>query len=177
MSIISDALKKTQEKRSIAQGAYDPAIQLPPRNTQELNDLLGRKKLLKDLKRRPRSRRVFLRLASLSLVFVGTAAAVMYFTRFAIMNAVNEPADGVAAQTFMEIKKNVAEIRENLKNIDMVQLPTLNGIMYTPASPQAVINDTIVAEGDNVGGFSIVKISPNRVMVASGGEEFELELR
>ena len=177
MSIISDALKKTQTKRSTSRRETESIVQVAP-NSQELADLLKKKSLIKDLKRKSNfSRRGPVRLISLALVFIGTAALVMYFTRFAIMNAANEPVGIQKPIAIAEIKKNIAQLKETLKTVDVLQTPTLNGIMYTPTSPQAIINDTIVTEGDMVSGFSVVKISPESVMVSSGEEEFELELQ
>jgi len=56
-------------------------------------------------------------------------------------------------------------------------LPVLNGIMYSPVSPQAVINGRMVAEGEAIAGFSILNILPDRVKIASGNEEFDLKIR
>jgi hypothetical protein len=55
--------------------------------------------------------------------------------------------------------------------------PVLNGIMYSPALPQAVINGVVVSEGDVIDGFVVLKIFPKNVTVVSDGKEFELKLR
>ena len=55
-------------------------------------------------------------------------------------------------------------------------LPVLNGVMYSPTNPQAIINGKLVSEGDKVGKFTLIKIYPSSVKVSSLGEEFELQL-
>ncbi len=55
--------------------------------------------------------------------------------------------------------------------------PVLNGIMYSPTLPQAILDGTMVSEGDVINGFSVIKILPDSVRLASEGEEFELKLR
>ncbi|MFH1798027.1 MAG: hypothetical protein ABH844_01610 [Candidatus Omnitrophota bacterium] len=56
-------------------------------------------------------------------------------------------------------------------------IPTLSGIMYSLSTPQAVIDGTMVSEGNSVGKFSIIKILPDKVVITSGEKEFELQLR
>ena len=60
---------------------------------------------------------------------------------------------------------------------DIAERIQLNGIMYTPKRPLAVINDNIWAEGDTVSGFKILRIEKNSVKVASNGQEFIVRLK
>jgi type II secretory pathway component PulC len=52
----------------------------------------------------------------------------------------------------------------------------LNGIVWDPKQPSAVINDHIVGVGDEVLGSKVVAISQNRVVLNNGREDFELRL-
>jgi hypothetical protein len=53
----------------------------------------------------------------------------------------------------------------------------LNGIMYTPEKPLAVINDSIWTEGDIVGKFKILEIGKDFVKVGHGKSEFNIRLK
>lgn len=55
--------------------------------------------------------------------------------------------------------------------------PVLNGIMYLPTSPRAVINGRTVKEGDAFDGYTVIQILPDRVKLSSGDDKLELELR
>lgn len=56
-------------------------------------------------------------------------------------------------------------------------LPELNGIMYSSVNPQVILNGIVVFEGEKLGLYTVMKISPDRVKLSSGDEEFELKLR
>jgi hypothetical protein len=53
----------------------------------------------------------------------------------------------------------------------------VNGIMYSPGKPLAIINDNIAAEGDTVGNVKILKIGKDFVRFDADGEEFEIKLK
>ena len=52
----------------------------------------------------------------------------------------------------------------------------LNGIAWDEKSPRAVINDRIVAIGDQVGGSTVVEILRDHVILNDGLIRFELRL-
>jgi hypothetical protein len=52
----------------------------------------------------------------------------------------------------------------------------LNGIAWDELSPRAVINNVIVGVGDKVGGYQVVQIEPNRVILNDGVNDFELRV-
>jgi type II secretory pathway component PulC len=53
----------------------------------------------------------------------------------------------------------------------------LNGIMYLPDKPQAIINDSVVTEGDTVSGATVRKIERNRVVLDYDKLEITLNLK
>ena len=53
----------------------------------------------------------------------------------------------------------------------------LNGIMYLDEGPRAIINNSIVTEGDNIDGAVVRKINRKSVVLSSGGSEFTLNLK
>jgi len=61
--------------------------------------------------------------------------------------------------------------------ISLADLPLLSGIMYSPANPRAVINGTMVSEGDQVNDFTILKILPGKVKMSFRDKEIDLKLR
>ena len=59
---------------------------------------------------------------------------------------------------------------------NQVTLPELNGIMYSPIFPQAIINSQLVKEGDFVGNFKIDKISPDKVTVSNDTNSYDIKI-
>lgn len=55
--------------------------------------------------------------------------------------------------------------------------PDLNGIMYSPTKPQAIVNGEMVSEGETASGWTVEKIFRDHVLLSSGEEETELKLR
>lgn len=53
----------------------------------------------------------------------------------------------------------------------------LDGIMYTPKKPLAIINGGVWGEGDYIGKFKISKIEKDFVKITSEGQEFIIRLR
>lgn len=55
---------------------------------------------------------------------------------------------------------------------------SLEGIIYDPAgSSFAIINGEVVKVGDTIGGFDILEIQKNRVILLKDNERAEIELR
>lgn len=55
-------------------------------------------------------------------------------------------------------------------------IPVLKGIFYSEKNPVAIINGTVMKEGERIGAYYVVKISAYSVMLGCDGEEFELRL-
>ena len=53
----------------------------------------------------------------------------------------------------------------------------LNGIMYTPERPLAIINGSVLGEGDYIDKFKISKIEKDSVKITSEGQEFIIKLK
>lgn len=56
-------------------------------------------------------------------------------------------------------------------------LPVLNGIMYSPSLPQAIIDGALVTERETINGFTVEKIHADRVSISKNNENYELRLR
>lgn len=54
--------------------------------------------------------------------------------------------------------------------------PRLNGIMYAPSSPKAIIDGSIHKTGDQVGDFVIKDILPDKVILNKGKRDIELQV-
>lgn len=52
----------------------------------------------------------------------------------------------------------------------------LNGILWDPTNPVAVVGTDFLKEGDSVDRFKIVKIHPTKVVFQDGGTQFEVSL-
>jgi len=70
-----------------------------------------------------------------------------------------------------------APIGSGLIPVNINELVKLNGIMYTPKKPLAVINGNIRGVGDYVEEFKILEIGKDFVKVGSAEEEYVLKLQ
>lgn len=52
---------------------------------------------------------------------------------------------------------------------------TLSGIIYNPARPLAIINNTLLGEGDILDGTYVVAIEPDNVLLQQGTHQFVME--
>jgi hypothetical protein len=55
--------------------------------------------------------------------------------------------------------------------------PKLVGIFYSETNPVAIIDGLSVKEGESVGGYVVVKILPEAVMLKAGNREITLRMR
>jgi hypothetical protein len=55
-------------------------------------------------------------------------------------------------------------------------IPVLKGIFYSEKNPVAIINGTVMKEGEQIGAYYVVKISAYSVRLNCEGEEFALRL-
>lgn len=60
---------------------------------------------------------------------------------------------------------------------EVKELIDLKGIMYTPEKPRALINGSVLGEGDYMDKFKISKIEKDSVKVISEGQEFIIKLK
>ena len=79
-------------------------------------------------------------------------------------------------ETQKELIQRIPEMRNKLASFS--QGITLNGIIFNQERPVAVINNTLVKEGDSVaGGVKIIAIRKASVILNDGSKDFELKLR
>ena len=52
----------------------------------------------------------------------------------------------------------------------------LGGIAYSDVRPIAVINGSVVSDGDMIQGFTVISIEPERVQLETGGTRIYLAL-
>ncbi len=63
------------------------------------------------------------------------------------------------------------------ENIDFADM-TLEGIIYDPRGERlAIVNGKIVKASDNVGGFAVISVEEERVVLQKDGKEFILQLK
>ena len=53
----------------------------------------------------------------------------------------------------------------------------LNGIIWSKDKPKAMIGDTIVTKGSVVNGNKVIEITPNKVVLNDGVNNFELKMK
>ncbi len=181
MSIITDALKKAQQKRSGKQDGGGGPVRYSPYKPLSEKILAGGRKS---------SAVVLFSVAVFGVaIFGGTTGVLMLLSRSPITRqpalpelsepqnrppgtpAVAEPAAKVLDKT--HAFKKTRSFFPGLKKNPLA----LNGIMFSPAHPRAVINGEMATEGDIIKGFSVNKILPDKVLLTSNGKDFELKLR
>lgn len=190
MSIITDALKKAQKKQLDDKNRIDPPLARPsvpvPGQPPEVRKgpVFGKSRAL-------------IAGTVLAVAILGVFAGIFIFanrpspeTDRSAQPAVAEESEPATRMIQKEIEKGKSVTEKAFEKFAESfpeperpasrpvagELPVLSGIMYSPARPQAVINGIVVSEGDTVNGFSVVKILPGKVKIASGDEEFELQL-
>ena len=185
MSIISEALKKAQKERAKRHDREKSAEDSTDKLFQEATFTIQR---VPD--ERSTGSKVFLVIVSLVIILALAGGSFFYFSRPSsgekplVAPARPEKKAAVAPPVVpkVEEKTPVAPIvptpAENNVTMDTFKkLPTLNGIMYSENQPQAIINGVMVSEGEDVDGFSVLKIYPEKVTLSSGDNDFELKLR
>lgn len=205
MSIISDALKKIQEQRSDYKiSAVSEAIQkvnkeqsgpLSARKAavpgKEKNLFEVRKAAAPVLTREPeRRKKAFPVLPLLVVVPVCVFLAAAFYllnhggsagTRAVAGSGAADTSKRTETHALAPAGANPAARQpagdEALPPAIDKELPDLQGIMYSPSSPKAVVNGQIVQEGDIVDGFTIIRITPDAVKCDYGGQEHVIKLR
>ncbi|MEA3489327.1 MAG: hypothetical protein U9R44_03165 [Candidatus Omnitrophota bacterium] len=191
MSIISEALKKAQEQRSDRKkvtynGKSKTQIHGPAERVSETGTgIITSKKHL------------FVIIFLLPALAIAGFATTAYFLFFRSENALQKaPSQTVKApvvpskekeNTVFPLEDKIPEKdplpppsppkEETLLSDETASLPFLNGIMYSPSRPQAIINGMMVDENERIGNFTVIKILPDRITLKSANKEFELKLR
>ncbi|MBL7156809.1 MAG: hypothetical protein ISS92_01465 [Candidatus Omnitrophica bacterium] len=91
------------------------------------------------------------------------------------LHIVETPAIGAVKEKKLVPKK--VPTSRSISTYELNKAVKLNGIMYTPERPLAVINNNIWGEGDEIGKFKIVEIRKDFVKVAANGQEFVIRLK
>lgn len=184
MSIIAEALKKAQDSVE----KTTPATSEPRKEKQSIVKSKGRPQ---------KSKTLYFYASGLLAVFILLGGA-FFFARQnqagkAILSEQKLPAakmegaslkkESVKRPTYVEKgdslnENDVSPVVSSAVSIpDVNETIKLNGIMYTPKKPLAVINDSIWVEGDRVAGFMILKIGEDYVRIAYGEKEFVIRLK
>jgi len=89
-----------------------------------------------------------------------------------IYNVVQKP----STKDIIPLTEKTTKIN-NFAQVKKEDIPVLNGIMYSPPYPAALLNGATVHEGETVYNATVVKIYPDRVRLKIGNEELELKLQ
>lgn len=191
MSVIQDALRKVQ---------YTPE-QVIARKTKKDNDgleIFGSGMISESLLSRPsnkvaQAKKLYLPLllASVAIIIAVIIATLLYFN-FAHRNVT---AKKVIVKTSIPLPANMVNVdRPEQKTVAVVSDPintardiativvqspdfVLNGIMYLETGPRAIINDSVVEEGDTINGAKVTSIKRQSVTLDDKGKEIDLRLR
>ncbi len=182
MSIITDALKKIQTERSDPNSPRSGTDQIKTRMAGEPEQPAWRRDVPA----------IVVLVIVVSLISVGAVFAFMTKRTSRELVPGKEKEGSPILKTAMpegKQEKNAYSI-EHLSRTEVAEsivveespktsrkYPVLNGIMYSPTRPQAIINGQIVTEGETVHGFTVDKILTSIVRGRLGAEEFELKLK
>jgi len=178
MSIISEALKKAQNTRA---EEFKPTLRDKSPGVAECTPS-------------PKKKRNFgtLQTVLIILLLLSLTATFFIFELFSSKN-LDQTSDLSLSQTEksiepLKISSSIAvekpkneNIKETVKKSfsyqqNQINLLELNGIMYSPMFPQAIINGQLVKEGDFVENFKIDKISPDKVTVSSDTDSYDIKM-
>ena len=180
MSIISEALKKAQSKRTeelVLRSGDDGSVVLQSRTTPHST--------------KSRQPKIILYIAITLAVFILASAALLYWNQHGVKSDPNEfiseikkaektekQSIGFSSPTIQEnTTKTPPVVPPIVAEIAPSKAPTLEGIMYSPLRPQAILNGRIVSNGDALDGFTVVEIFPDMVTLKSGEETLTLRIR
>ena len=183
MSVISEALKKAQNISQTTPPESPPTLRRP-----------------EPVKKRPEKRSIPLSIvitAYALITFIFLSVALVYFIKQ--QTAQNKFTDS----TLSTLPRNVAMNRGlpmravpnpamRKRPVALLSTPSapmsaqpasfdetikLNGIMYTPEKPLAVINDNVWSEGEYIGIYQIVDIGKDFIKLDANGQEFVIMLK
>lgn len=195
MSIITNALKKAQEKH--LQNQNKP---IPSGNNPSLNKETLVQKMHHELVAHPK---IFPVLLTAVIIFGCVAGVLLYMPHFSMTS---EKPQAISKETAKKIENrdrpsqktpivanvdtrakpgkkdfipraSIAETKSVFNPAGKEDIPTLSGIMYAPTLHQAILNGRPVSEGSTIDGVTVLKIYPDSVIISSGDEKTELKLR
>ncbi len=205
MSIIAEALKKAQEKRT----------QTFENSSSRLEKMLAAETILipKKYKRTVTSntpspvspakelqqirfawpKEPLLLFLAFALLFAATLLAYPLFATRTIAASTTQKIENIqpianknrsdaSSDTFIkettQTPKSSRPFFDRYRKPQSPRIPSLSGIMYSSDSPQAILNGALSSEGDMVGSYQILKILPHKVIVLSEEKnEYAIKLR
>jgi hypothetical protein len=187
MSIIQEALRKAQGRHAEnKKGAPPPEAGAP---------LAASKEVLKPAEQVPSHAA-----AHRARIFLSVIAAVLFAVvlKQTLFDKGPSPALKEGRPSYQEVKykniepeKETGKMEESVTEKAAAAFPkpehfglkpaapdlVLNGIMYLPSHPQAIINNSVVTEGDTVSGAVVKRISRNSVVLEYDKLEITLNLK
>ncbi len=180
MSIITEALKKAQEKRLKKDDPSEMLLKHPLSSimSSSTNMSTAIPKIKSGLligMNKPVGAAIII----LAVIVFGSLTGILLHTIGSRSDSTQNKANQNTAQPVFYQNKNGSSKNAKTELISMRgrSLPILSGVMYSPVNPQAIVNGKMLSEGDNVGVFKLIKIYPASVKLSTGEEEFELKLR
>ena len=186
MSIISEALKKAQKTRSVGTRAPAPvgAISVPqgsPSTERYPDAPLIRSFLPHALTFAGAVAAILIVLFVIVRFFSPGPAAIVVQENASVRGRGEHPTGARPREAPPAQAETYKPVFPALRQTPMTSyndtVPVLNGIMYLPTAPRAVINGRTVKEGDMVEGHTVIRILPDRVRLSSEKGVSELELR
>ena len=122
-------------------------------------------------------------------VFILAGVTLLYWNQRSIKNNPSESMsvtnktekDGKQPMKSPTIQKNITKAPMAtppiVAEIVPKKAPTLEGIMYSPLRPQAILNGRIVSNGDTIDGFTVLEIFPDMITIKSSEETLTLRIR
>ncbi|MDP8299530.1 MAG: hypothetical protein P9L88_06485 [Candidatus Tantalella remota] len=185
MSIISDALRKAQEKRSNGSSITPEPELLAAQTSPEKKDIerLTRKT--------PSTRTIIAIVAGVIFAVVTPLIILAMHIRPSSTPAKTAAEKTVKKKTPSPVKAQEVSVVETKKTPpkeipqevkppvfeETVELPSLSGIMYSPTYPMAILNGEMLGEGSKVDGFVIKKILTDRIKLIRNDKEYVIKLR
>lgn len=185
MSIIQEALKKAQGQTKEAAGGERSA---PKERPPAAETIFGKTPVAKTRKPYPKDG------LKPMVIFLGLLiAAIIFLIGLSISNSRNAGKALAAkkASSTQEVQyKPIAKVEAKPKETAVSEVNTLvktadaecpdlvlNGIMYLEIGPRAIINDSIVEEGDTVKGARVTRINRKSVVLEYDNVEITLNLK
>lgn len=185
MSIITEALKKAQEKRSKKEDPSEILLKYPiPTSMPGSSQIPGTKPKRSKSPVGGINKPIGALILILLVILLGSLTGILLHRigPSPTPDTENIQKQNTAQPFFYQNAKSPSSASSESENFELISvrgrtLPVLSGVMYSPVNPQAIINGTLVSEGDKIGEFKLIKIYPASVKISSGEEDFELKLR
>lgn len=169
MSIITEALKKVQYDRTNPQNE-----ELRIETTKDI--LTSPVKITVEKAKENKKPILLIISAGLSLLLALSLGLLYFLPTLEAPGTIDTNFDAQSAKTKAP-NPSAVSTRATYRPSTDIDLPVLNGIMYSPVSPQAVINSIIASEGEVISGFTVKRILPDMVILSRDGKEYDLKLK